>query len=80
MVDTFWTKNQFEKTGSIGKMFIPLRNLKPKLSKLKFITFTLLLFDRGACLHFNRNEQNLIRFIPRKVIILRLSGKKHHEL
>ena len=52
-MDTFLIKlTQFEKTGSIGKFFIPLGYLKTKFHFLNkkslrfFVTFTLSLFDK----------------------------------
>ena len=69
MIDTFLIKlTQFEKTGSIGKCFIPLGDLKIKFQFQNqktitfFVTFTLLLFDEGVLLPFNKgNELNLKR-------------------
>ena len=68
-MDNFSLKvTQFEKTGSIGKTFISLGNLiinlhfRNQKSITFFVTFTLLLFDSGVCLPFNkRNELNLKR-------------------
>ena len=49
---------KFEKTGSIGKFFLPLENPKTKFTF--FVTFTFLLFDSGVCLPFKKgNELNL---------------------
>ena len=53
MMDTFLLKlTQFEKTGSIGKIFISLGNLLISIVRLRnkksitfLVTFTLLLFD-----------------------------------
>ena len=69
MMDIFFVKiDPFEKTGSIGKTLISLRNLKNNfhLRNLKsitfFVIFTTLLFDSGPCLPFNnKNALNLKR-------------------
>ena len=59
MIDTFLIELiQFDKTGLIGKVFIPLDNQKIKsLSKPEFDhvfrELTLLLFDSGVCLPFH---------------------------
>ena len=57
MIGTFVLKlTQIKKTGSIGKLFIPLENVQSKIhfrnKKLfkVFPTFRLLLFDSGVCL------------------------------
>ena len=51
---------QFEKTGSISKIFNSPRNLKIKFHFRKsitfFMTFTILLFDSGVCLPFNQEK------------------------
>ena len=67
MMDTFMLKpTQFKKTGSICTTFISLGNLIIKFhfqnqkSITFFVTFTLFLFDRGACIPFNNgNALNL---------------------
>ena len=63
MIDNFLLKlTQFEKTGSIGKTFIPLGNHKIKFhfGNLKsitfFVAFTRFLFDRGVYLPFNNRN------------------------
>ena len=69
MIDFFSMKlTQFDKTGSIGKFLIPMENLKNKFhfrnqkSITVFETLTLLLFNSGVCLPFNKgNELNLTR-------------------
>ena len=51
---------QFEKTGSISKIFISLKNLKIKFhfqnqKRITFlVTFTRLLFDNGVCFSLNK--------------------------
>ena len=63
MMDTFLLKlPQFEKTGSIRKIFISLGNLlinfhfqNWKLIAF-FVTFALLLFDSGVCLPFRNGD------------------------
>ena len=66
MINTFLIQlTQYEKTGSIGKFFIPLRKLKKiPPSKLEidhvFRASTILLFDTRVCLPLNNeNEVNL---------------------
>ena len=63
MIGTFLIKlTQFEKTGSIGKLFISLENLKIKfhfqnsISITFFLTLTFLLFDGGFHLPFNKRN------------------------
>ena len=65
MMDSFSIQlTQFDKTGTIGENFFPLRDLKIKIhfrnKKLDpfFVIFTLLLFNIGVCLPFiNRNNE-----------------------
>ena len=52
---------QFEKTGSIGKIFISLVNLiinfhYPNEKSITFFDLYLLLFDNGVCLPFNNGN------------------------
>ena len=59
---------QFEKTGLLGTVFIPLGNVKIKFHFRNyqlitfFVSFTLFWFDSGVCLFFKKvNELNLKR-------------------
>ena len=89
---------KFEKTGSIGKCFISLGNLIMKFrfinwkSIMFFVIFTLSVFNKGACLSFNKgNEKNLKRNQKSKCEKINLSlskfddflgktRKNHHDL
>ena len=69
MMNTLLLKlTQFEKTGSVHRIFISLGNLiinfhfRNQKSITFFQTFTLLLFESGVCFPFNkRNALNLTR-------------------
>ena len=88
IIDTLLIKiTQFEKIGSIGKIFISRGNsiikfhFRKKKSITPFsVTFILSLFDSGVCFPYNkRNELSLKRnqVKPRKI---KLSIKNHRNL
>ena len=90
MIDTFLIKlTRFEETGSIGKIFISVGNMKTNFhfQKQKPIMFfgaiTFLLFDRGVCLK-KGNTLNLRshKSIREKVNLSmkKKTEKNHHDL